>query len=122
MKRGIAATVAVLAVVGLAGCSSIDSGRITAKNSTEPYITQQQYCMDGYTLYPGTPRYDANGNLVPGSYPCFPGRTEDIYHEATYKFDLAQGDDTGWVWVDEGTFVEYGVGDYYGSDEDGGNF
>lgn len=70
--------------LALTGCSSIDAGTITAKEN-EP---ERRYVC---TVKP----------LI------FCTDDED------WRFDITEGDDNGWVYVDESTFAEYEIGDYY---------
>lgn len=42
---------------------------------------------------------------------------QPIFHGESWRLKLEDGDETGWVSVDETTYHEYEVGDYYGGGE-----
>ncbi len=87
--------IATLAVV-LAACgSSIQSGRITGKVYEEPYSWIQMVCVS----------YDKN-SICTVQVP--------VTHEepAHYRFNLEDGDKTGYVYVSPETFENHQTGDW----------
>ena len=86
----------LLAVVLLAGCSPISSGIITGKTHHEGYYYTTTYCA---SWRDGTCQF-----YMP----------QQNYQPPTWSFDLKDNKDTGWVYVGEGTYNSYEIGDYYG--------
>lgn len=91
----------VLAVLALAGCSPISSGYITDKHHTEGYYYPVSYCVV----------YNSKGI-------CTVWGTRQQWQPPTWKFDIQQGDDEGWVYVSEETYGLYEIGDYWTDPED----
>lgn len=100
----MAAAAAVTAALLLTSCSAISEGRITDKLYSAPYDTRTMECA---FWKPAT----ANSPMSCSYY-----HWVERHHEATYKFDIADGKDTGWVWVNENTYNAYEVGDWYGEE------
>lgn len=89
-------TVAAIGM-GLIACGSdIDTGYVTKRVYHQPWTEVQAICM----------QHDKNGF-------CTYSIPNNIYHSATYRFDLKEGDKTGWVYVDPDTFARYEVGMHY---------
>ena len=92
MKKSIIA-LAILFV--LTGCSHIDSGTITQKvNEPERHYFITTYCGKGCFMV--IPQFD----------------------DEDWRFDLDNGEDTGYVYVTEQTFDLYEVGDQYTTPKD----
>lgn len=88
-------TIYILAFI-IAGCSAISAGTITAKHHTDGYYYTTLQCAG----------YNSKGlctTYVPISH----------YQQPTWRFDITEGKDDGWVYVDEGTWNNYSVGNYY---------
>jgi len=98
MKRKI--TLLLLCVLALVGCSSIESGAITQKVYTAPYDSFYYQCVS----------FDKNGF-------CTVNMPMTQHNPATYRFDLQQGDKTGWVYVNEHDYNSHKVGDYWPSND-----
>lgn len=98
MKTKFGVLLALLIV--LSGCSAISTGTVTAKTYYEPYTWTE-------TVYNCYAR-DKNGA-------CTMNIPSYITHNEPerFKFDLKKGKDTGWVYVDGGTYQSYDVGDRY---------
>lgn len=97
MKR-LAALALVAAALFLTACSSIDEGTITQKASEPGYYVSSQTCV----------AYNKEGV-------CSQWMPTTTYYPPTWRFDIRQGDDKGWVYVSEDTYNDYEVGDYFGS-------
>lgn len=92
--RGIA-VLALLAV--LAGCGDgINTGYITKRTYTPAHDDMHFQCA----------AYDARG-ICTVQMPVWD------HYDAEWRFDLREGDKTGWVTVDEKTFGRYDVGAHY---------
>ncbi|MFE6967212.1 hypothetical protein ACFVAJ_19165 [Agromyces sp. NPDC057679] len=100
MKKIITAALIAAAAIALTACSTIDAGEITAKKF-EPEHT--------YTTY-SCVQYDKNGI-------CKIQMPQQNHVEDRYRFNLEDGDQTGWVYVPQSTYDEYQVGDWYGAGE-----
>jgi hypothetical protein len=97
MKRLTAVALVALAVVGLAGCSRIDSGEIRDKSYSPP----SSYTV--YDCYTRSPQGMCTFQ-VPRQVPV----------PASYSFDLYADEEThNWHGVDEQTYHSYEVGDWY---------
>lgn len=95
MKR-LAALVLVASALLLSACSSINAGTITNKVA-EPgmYMTTQSCAM-----------YNKDGI-------CSSWVPITTYDDPDWRFDIRDGDDSGWVYVSQDTFDTYEIGDYY---------
>jgi len=93
MKK-ILATLALC--LALAGCSSVSSGVITDKHYKEGYYYTTTMCSV----------WDANGA-------CVVYVPIQHYSPPSWRFDLRQYEETGWVYVSEGTYNSYEIGDLY---------
>jgi hypothetical protein len=97
---------ALLVLVGaalvLSGCSSIHAGKITNKHYEPPSTWVTMDCK----MY----RTDSKGVMTCAYY----GPTTH-YSGPDWRFDLQDGEKTGWVHVDETTYNQYAVGDWYGT-------
>jgi len=80
----------------LTGCSSIDQGYITSKDYSPSYMYYRQTCVS----------YNENGG-------CRQYIQQPIYVPENFRFNLEQGEKTGWVNVPEHEYSSYEVGDYY---------
>lgn len=81
-------------VLALAGCSTLSSGIITNKAYSPGYWYTTTTCQ-----------------LVGKNTVCTP---HQAYWPPSHRFDLRDGDKEGFIYVDEFTYHEYEVGDYYG--------
>lgn len=98
MRRLLAAAAVIIA---LAGCGSpIKSGYVTDKIYERPWneTVYDRICW----------RYDKSGFC--DQYTNVP-RT--VHHAATWRLDIEEGDQEGWVYVDEMTFSRYEIGSHY---------
>lgn len=93
MRKTLSLIVAAASAAVLVGCSSIDSGTITAKVEEPGHYITTMSC---------------SGTKV---RTCVPITT---YDTPDWRFDIREGEDTGWVYVTPETFDNYAVGDYYG--------
>lgn len=87
----------ITAAIFLTGCSVISSGTITDKKHSDAYYYPVTYCAI----------YGKNGI-------CMMYSTRQDYMPASWSFDLAKEDKTGYVRVSESTWNSYDIGDYYG--------
>jgi uncharacterized protein YceK len=92
MKRKI--TLLLFCILALVGCSSIDSGTITKKIYSAPYESTSYQCMT------------RNKDGI-----CAVNMPVKQYHSASYRFDIKNGDKTGWVYVNEHDYNSRNVGD-----------
>lgn len=99
MKR-LAALALVAAAVILAGCSSISAGTITNKVAEPGSYVTTQYCAS----------YNKQGV-------CTVWMPQTTYDDPDWRFDIRDGDKSGWVYVSQDTFDRYEVGDYFALDE-----
>lgn len=81
------ATLLVVALLCLLGC--VNSGTVVDKQHLLAYTTTT-FVMSGKVLVPIT-----------------------TYHPESWSIKVEDGGETGWVSVDETTYDEYEVGDYY---------
>lgn len=108
MKNLVRAGVVLVAALALSGCSAISSGYITDKVYTEAWVEHVPMCSYGMP-YPGMKDYPTKNS----PYPCIIAYYQDRENPPTFRFDLSDNEDTGWVYVTEETFNAYEVGDYY---------
>ena len=94
MKRTFAAIVMSLLV--LTGCSAIGSGVITKKEFTPAHSIPVVYC--GF--------YNPKGI-------CSVWLTRQDYIADSWRFDIEDDKQEGFVYVKESTFNDYNVGDYF---------
>lgn len=99
MKRLSAVGLIALALL-LSACSSISSGIITDKVSEPGHYWTTQQCVS----------YNAKGV-------CTVWMPQTHYDDPDWRFDIRDGDKSGWVYVSEDTFNRYEVGDYFSSDQ-----
>lgn len=95
MKRILAALTALFVLV-LTACSSIDSGTVTDKHHRDGYYYTQMICAS----------YNAQG-LCTVHVPI------QHYQPPTWRLDLREGEEEGWVYVSEGTYAATEIGDRY---------
>lgn len=91
MRLNALAVCAAAAALMLAGC--VKEGVVVDKRYTPSYTTLETVTDGKRTSY------------------------QSVYHGDTWSLKLEDGDETGWVRVDETTYHEYEVGDYYGGEE-----
>lgn len=97
MKKIIAiATIAASAFV-MTGCSSINQGRITEKVFTDEREWYESKCV----------KKNDTGS-------CVQHKQVKKETEETYRFNLRQGDKTGWVYVNENDYNKHNVNDCWG--------
>lgn len=100
MRIVTAAMAAVLTMLLLlAGCSAISTGRITDKIYTAPYTTMHMQCIS----------FSSKG-ICTGQMPVYTN------HPERFRFNLDNGRETGWVYVNELLYNTYNVGDWYGEE------
>lgn len=88
------AAVALIALgLALTGCSALSSGEITRKTYEEGHWGSIIICR-------------TTGKVTN----CFP---QPVYDDPDWRFELREGEKTGWVHVTEDTFNAYEVGDYF---------
>lgn len=92
MKKKLLAI--ALVVLSLAGCSAISSGTITDKIHKDAYYTTSTYC----SVY------------IKAQCAAYASRQD--YHPESWRFDIEDGKNTGWVYVSEQSYSEFEVGDY----------
>jgi hypothetical protein len=97
MKKILALGLVTLAALLLVGCSAINAGRITSREYTAPYTSVSFMCAG----------YNKDGV-------CISQIPVTNYHDATYRFNLQEGEEAGWVYVNEVDYNKYQVGDYFG--------
>ncbi|MEG2887293.1 MAG: hypothetical protein RR853_09230 [Aurantimicrobium sp.] len=98
--RKMIAVLLIALVAMLASCSAIDRGTITSKSHEEARYIPVSYCT-----YRG-------GDGVCKSY----GIRYD-YYPPNWRFDIRNEKETGWAYVDEGTYDKYEVGDFYNGED-----
>lgn len=86
----------LLGAFSLAGCSAISAGTITSKDRTDGYYYTTRLCT----------AYSKNGT-------CTSYIPMQNYVSPTWKFNLSDEKNTGWVYVTEDTYNSYEVGDYF---------
>lgn len=97
MKAKLA--VIVTAALLLVGCSSISSGYITAKKYQPAYTYTTQQCAS----------YNAKGV-------CTVWMPMTHHVDEKFKFDIRNDNqENGWVYVSQGEYDHYQIGDYYGA-------
>lgn len=99
MKR-LAAVALLVGALLLTACSSISSGTITNKVAEPGMYTTTQSCAG----------YNKDGA-------CSVWVPITSYDDPDWRFDIREGDDSGWVYVSQDTFDRYEVGDYFALDE-----
>lgn len=102
MKKILVAVTVAAAVVILAGCSAISAGTVTGKNYEPAYSYTTMQCYS----------YDKNMN-------CTVQMPVQQHVSEKWRFNLDDGRDTGWVYVDETTYHEFEIGDSYGVNKAG---
>ena len=95
MKK-ILALLLLSATLLLAGCSAISAGRITEK-VIEPANTWIQMVCSGYN----------DKGFCSVWVPVY------HYDDQDWRFDISDGEQEGFVYVTEGTFNYYNVGDWF---------
>lgn len=88
----------ILAIL-LVACSPISRGTITNKEYTAPYTIPVSYCA----------MYNSKGI-------CTMYGTRYDHYPARWKFNLNLEEENGWVYVNEHTYNEYEIGDFYGAE------
>lgn len=102
MKRILATlTAAATAVLVLAGCAPIDYGTITSKEFEKHYTYSTEECVD-------SPNQGAG---------CAQKETVEHTVADRWKFTLRQGELNGYSYVDEDTYEQYKIGDYFNADK-----
>jgi len=96
VKKLAVAPLALL-MAALAACSPISSGTITAKVIEPESTIVTQHCA----------AYNARGI-------CTVWVPQYIHDDEDYRFDIREGDESGYVYVDRTTFDQYDEGDFYG--------
>jgi uncharacterized protein YceK len=86
----------IVAIFMLSGCSSIGSGLITQKTNYPAHYNPVLYCA----------AYGVKGT-------CSVWITRQDYIPESWKFDIKDQKNTGWVYVNKQTYNDYEVGDYY---------
>lgn len=95
MKKLIA--LLIIALFVLTGCvSAISKGTITSKENRPAYYSTTMVCSG----------YNSKGG-------CTVWVPIQNYHAPTWWFNLAEGEETGWVYVTETTYGQYEPGDYF---------
>lgn len=97
MKKILVIIVAVVATLILAGCSAISTGTITNKVYSEPFFTTTLQCY----------AYDSQGI-------CTMQMPVTQYYDETFRFDLQDKGQTGWVYVTKNQWNSANVGDCWG--------
>lgn len=96
MIRRAAVVVMMAAALLLAACSAPEKGIVTKKEYHDPYSWIQMVCGG----------YDSKGNCTV--------QTPVVHNEpARWEMCLKDGKDEGCRYVDETTFHQYKVGEYY---------
>jgi len=94
-KKLIGLLTALIVLLTVAGCSAINSGRVTGKEYETSYTYSTMQCASfgkyGCTVY----------------VPIF--HTEPEH----YRLDLKNADKTGWVYVSKQTYDDIHIGDVY---------
>lgn len=112
MKKTIAAIALALSLALSACGATVTEGTITDKNYTEAHVEQEeimeQDCDTKTTTVNGKKKKTKHCEME-GT-----GEFEDVEYPDEWSFDLENKDgDTGTVEVDEDTYNEYEVGDFY---------
>jgi predicted small lipoprotein YifL len=129
MKRLMSGAAVLAALVMLTACGAPTSGDVVEKKytpekewtETVPDYDTKTYSCTKYKTKSKTVNGKTTTEQVPYSATCTK-RVRDGYDEVEryepeeYLLKIQDGEDTGWVEVDEGTYNEASVGDYY---EDG---
>lgn len=88
----------IVAALALAGCSAIDAGYITEKEYSPSYVYYVNQCF----------AYNKDGL-------CTMNIPQPRTHPESWRFDLKNGEEEGWIYVSESTFDAYEVGDWVSS-------
>ncbi|WP_434315879.1 hypothetical protein [Leifsonia sp. P73] len=92
----VALVVGANVLISLTGCSAISSGTITRKEYRPAYETSVLTC-GAY-----------------GKYGCTLWIPIPEHEPASYRLDIRNGDKSGWVDVDQTTYDQEKVGDWWG--------
>lgn len=93
MARRVFAALAAVLVLALVGCSPISAGTVTRKKFTPSHVISTVICIPS--------------GKVTICHPQF------IPVPDEWTLSIREGDQSGWVDVDEATFDRYEVGDYF---------
>lgn len=115
MKKIITA-LALSLTLALSACGPVTEGTITAKNFEPEHVVQEEIMeqeCEKETYYTGTGSKRKKQTRTECES-VGTGEFEDVTIPDEWTFDLENKDgDTGTVEVDEATYNEYEVGDYY---------
>lgn len=93
MKAKILAALLAASALLIAGCSAIDHGTITGKRTNPGYFVSTTSCRTS----------GKSTVCTPSTY----------WQPPTWRLDLRLGEKTGWVYVGQGAFDGYNVGEVY---------